>query len=86
MPWIVQILGCTKDAFLHMDDLEDNEDFEEAELSVIRKSNKHGRRSYGWDDENKIIMPDLNPCDKGQRQKLYRMAEVMCEAFNKEAL
>lgn len=33
------------------------------EISVIRSSNKHGKRSYGWFDKNKILIShDGGPC------------------------
>jgi hypothetical protein len=81
--WKVQLLGCTKEQWLNSrKDQWDHRDLCESELSVIRTDNEHGQRSWGWDDETKLILPSLNPGSRGQRQKQYRQAELICEAFN----
>ena len=35
-------------------------DFVDFEISVVRSSNKHGLKSYGWGDEDKIIVFSSN--------------------------
>jgi hypothetical protein len=66
--------------------MEDTTNFEGYELAVIHTSFKHGQISWGWDEERKIILPDLNPCNLEQRRCQYRQAELMVEAFNNDCL
>ena len=61
------------------------------ELSVIRKDNKLGHESWGWGDEDKIILfdneiggNDLNPCNSSQIAFAKRAAFLLCEALNNE--
>jgi hypothetical protein len=51
------------------------------EVSVIRSNNKHGHNSWGWDDEDKIILPsDI------RIRKAVEMAYVIRDTFNKEKI
>jgi hypothetical protein len=70
----------------------DSESDEQWEVSLVRSDNEHGLRSFGWDDENKIIIADgssyapysddeLENC----KHAMYR-AKVMADALNKEKL
>ena len=60
------------------------------ELSVIRKSNLHGHDSWGWGDENKIILfdtglggNDLNPGTKKQIKFAKQVAKILCEGLER---
>lgn len=77
MTWIVQCLG----------DIDKPRD--QYELSVIRSDNAHGRRSWGWGDENKIILfgtglggNDLNPRTPEQIERARLVADILCGQLN----
>ena len=74
MSWLVQVKG-------YIDREEDRENGE-IEVSVIRQDNKHGRDSYGWADENKIILPEMNPGTRQQYMLLVNMATIISRALN----
>lgn len=78
MNWKVQVFG----------DIDSEEDREEGEIeiSVIRESNKHGQDSWGWGDEDKIILPEMNPGTKEQYVLLFSMATLMARAFNETGI
>lgn len=80
-PWKVQVLGSLKDG--------------DVEISVIKKSNKHGQQSYGWGGLDKVILgtEDL-VCDYGLTREeveenkqifdeIKKRASIICDAFNK---
>jgi len=56
------------------------------ELSVVRLTNKHGQQSWGWGDENKIIIcgneNQLNPGTKAQVAFMRKAAKILCEGLN----
>lgn len=52
------------------------------ELSVVRTSNSHGQMSYGWDDETKIILPELHGRHPRKVAEMVRIANVLCVALN----
>jgi hypothetical protein len=62
--WVVSAKYTTKKdqieyAKENNEDLTDSEywdDFSEVEIAVVRRSNKHGLKSYGWADFDKIIL------------------------------
>ena len=58
------------------------------EIAVINKDNSHGRISYGWGCENKIILFKsgvggnlLNPINL---EFALRAAQILCDGMNKE--
>lgn len=69
-PWIVQLKG-------NFDD-----DNRSCELSVVRADNKHGRRSWGWPDETKIILPEVSAASTTRVKEIQRIAKVICDALN----
>lgn len=62
------------------------------EISVVRKNNTHGQRSYGWFDENKLLIshnggPCHDPVTEKVWNKLILLAhEVADEMNNEEAI
>ena len=64
------------------------DDFSEIEISVVRKSDKHGQKSYGWGGDSKIILFDSPPSDVTQKDMDWyeKVAAVVCEALNREGL
>lgn len=65
-------------------------DFVDFEISVVRESNKHGRTSYGWADEDKIIVFSSNNVqvddEKGkataQIKWMKNVAEIIKDSLN----
>ena len=71
-----------------IDDLEDRDDEFILEISVIKKDNKHGHRSYGWGGEDKIILWDSsggvgNRMFTGNIIWCKKVAEQLCDNLNK---
>ena len=65
------------------------EDFHEMEIAIVREDNKHGMRSCGWGDENKIILCESEgPSDYDEEDVKWfeEAAKTMCEALNKKGL
>ena len=59
------------------------------EISVLRDDNKHGKESYGWFKENKILISNSGgPCRNSLRQsvwdRLVSVAEIVAEMMNNE--
>ena len=62
-------------------------DFNDVEISVIRENNKHGIRSYGWNDLDKIILfKDNIEYTKKEIKWCKQVAETICEALNRKGL
>ena len=52
------------------------------EISIIRKNNEFGRRSYGWPGPNKIIVSDgVSSIQEYNLRK--KQAQIMADALNK---
>jgi len=64
------------------------DDFNEIEISVVRESDKHGQKSYGWRGDNKIILFDSPAYDVTQKDMDWyqKVAETICNALNHEKL
>lgn len=74
-----------------IDELEDRDDEFGLEISVIKKDNEHGHESYGWGDEDKIILWDSsgsagNEMYTGNIQWCRKVAELLCDYMNKEKM
>lgn len=70
---------------------EDSEDYDipnfgSVEISVVRKNNKHGIESYGWEGLNKIILFKDDDYTKKEMKWCEHVAKVICDALNKEGL
>lgn len=70
---------------------EDSEDYDipnfgDVEISVIRKYNKRGIESYGWNGLNKIILFGDNDYTKKEMKWCEQVAKTICDALNKEKL
>ena len=57
------------------------------EISVVRNSNEHGFKSYGWFDEDKILVshnggPCHWPIPKAVWDGNMKIAEDLCESLN----
>ena len=64
---------------------------QETEISIIRKSNKHGFQSWGWENINdKLIIAifdgDRDYSIKEHIKNAMKMAKVIAKALNKEKL
>lgn len=75
MKWIVNTLGGPDREFF--------------EISVVRESNQHGQRSYGWFGEDKLLIShNGGPCRWGVTsdvwERLIRVANETAEALNTE--
>lgn len=87
--WEVMLKGNMNEKGLDLDDFEEEEfGFE---LSVIRKNNKHGHDSWGWGDENKIILfgtglgeNSLPEEDVKAVKFAKRIAQLLCDVLNTE--
>lgn len=67
--WLVQILG--------------NPNAQSWEISVVRKSNKHGQESWGWFDKDKILIShNGGPCRWAMAPG---MGDIMIELAKKYA-
>lgn len=74
-PWIVEAKGCVGSRSF--------------EISVIRTSNVHGRKSYGWFDKDKLLIThNGGPCDCPLSQrvwdKMLRVAQEVADEMNDE--
>ncbi|CAM0015632.1 hypothetical protein VPHK359_0076 [Vibrio phage K359] len=72
--WIVNIKGSFK---------------ESPEISVVRSDNEHGLESYGWFDENKIlIFGSGGPCRYSLSKEVFdchvKTAEYLANKLNEE--
>lgn len=59
------------------------------EISVVLSTNLHGIRSYGWDDEEKIIIwsfggPCELTCDEFLSRQIKDVAQKYCDMKNME--
>jgi hypothetical protein len=54
------------------------------EISVIAKNNKHGHRSWGWPDTNKIILLDGSIQGKDDLDWTINVAKILCNALNRK--
>jgi len=63
-------------------------DYHEVEISVVRKSNKFGLKSYGWNGDSKIILfsSEDDGCNSKEVEWWVKVAEVLCEALNNNLL
>jgi hypothetical protein len=57
------------------------------EISVLRDDNEHGKRSYGWFDENKLLIsssggPCKNIVKKIVWEKLVKVAQEVADELN----
>lgn len=71
--WKVQIFGDKRDKSF--------------EISVVRASNKHGQRSWGWFDENKLLIcHNGGPCHDALVpivwDRMIELAEEVCRHLN----
>lgn len=64
------------------------DDFNEIEISVVRESDKHGQKSYGWGGNSKIILFDSPAYDVTQIDMDWyeKVAAVFCKTLNREGL
>lgn len=74
-----------------IDELEEEDDEFGLEISVIKKDNKHGHESWGWGDEDKIILWDSsgnisNEMYTGNIVWCKKVAELLCNSMNKEGM
>jgi len=79
--WKVQVLGSLKEG--------------DVEISVIKRSNKHGQQSYGWGGLDKVILCTddlldeevwLDEVEVEENKKVFdeikKRASIICDAFN----
>lgn len=57
------------------------------EIAVLRESNEHGKRSYGWFDENKLLIshnggPCHWPVTQAVWDKLMKVAQEVANELN----
>ena len=74
-----------------IDNLEDRDDEFGLEISVIKKSDKHGHDSYGWGGESKIILWASNGIMSnsmftGNIVWCKKVAELLCDSMNKKGM
>lgn len=67
--------------------IKDDRKNERFEISVVREGNKHGQRSYGWFDENKLLIThNGNPMRADMPefiwQKMIRLAHEVANELN----
>ena len=77
--------------FYKEDMKEDPEDYDipefgDVEISVVRKNNKHGIKSYGWSGLDKIILFENDDYTKEDIKWCEQVAEVICDTLNKNKL
>lgn len=54
------------------------------ELCVIHVSYEHGHNSWGWPNERKLLMPEIENSRRPERIKeVLRIAAILCDALNK---
>ena len=59
----------------------------EAEIAVLRKSNTHGLESYGWDDQDKIILFDnIQFNSREEIEWAKKVAKTIADALNEKGL
>lgn len=70
-----------------------NEDTDiDFEISVLKDDNEHGKKSYGWADETKLILFSSNDCGlsttspKKDLEWMIKVAETTVAALNKQRL
>jgi len=56
------------------------------EISILIKSNKHSLRSYGWADENKIIIFSSDEMKIKDKEEMVRFANIIAEALNEKGV
>jgi hypothetical protein len=62
-------------------------DFNNVEISVVREDNKHGIKSYGWGDLDKIVLFDRSDdYTKKDIEWCKQVAETICEVLNRKGL
>lgn len=71
--WLVQVKG--------------NPDGEEWEISVVKSNNLHGQRSWGWFDEDKLLVshnggPCKWPLASGLGDKMVKLAGDLARELN----
>lgn len=71
--WLTQVLG--------------DPDSGSWEISVVREDNYHGRKSWGWIDENKLLVshnggPCIWPLAKGLGSKMVKLADDLRDELN----
>ncbi len=67
----------------------DIHEYSEIEISVVREDNKRGQESYGWGDDDKIILFDGSDHEEVTREDMdwyQKVAETICKALNHEGL
>ena len=64
------------------------EDFQEIEISIIRKNNKLGKESYGWNGFDKIILFDhcIGSPSKEEMNWCKKVSEIVADALNSAKL
>jgi hypothetical protein len=67
----------------------DNEDVQEYEISVIKKSNKWGHKSCGYDSYSKLILFDSEGRNGGdsiltesELAFMKKVAQILCDGLN----
>ena len=61
-------------------------EFHDVEISIVRKNNKHGIKSYGYGGLDKIILFENNDYTKKDIKWCEQVAKVICETLNKKGL
>jgi len=73
--WVVDVKGCAGDSSF--------------EIAVLRDDNEHGKRSYGWFDNDKLLISQSGgPCHvplvKMVWDKAIRVAHEVADELNAE--
>ena len=73
-PWKVHVFGAAESPSF--------------EISVVRTSNTHGQRSYGWFDDTKLLIshnggPCMWPVTKDVWARLLRVAQETADDLNR---
>lgn len=59
----------------------------ETEIAVVRENNKHGLESYGWDDQDKIILfSNTQFTSKEEIEWAKKVAHAVARVLNEEEL
>jgi hypothetical protein len=71
-----------------IEELEDRDEEFSLEISVIKKDNEHGHESYGYGDENKIILwsTDGSAGNEMSTEDVHwckNVAQLLCDSMNK---
>ena len=56
------------------------------EVSLIRKNNKHGQKSWGWGSVSKIIMFSTGKITKTRFNWMKKIAKIACNSLNEESV